>query len=161
MMSSLPQGIHNAVCIGVIFTGINKDKFGLRKKVVLLWEVYVKDEIKTMSREYTFSYDERATLRMHLESWRGGPFTEEKMSTFQIRNILGVPCKLVIQKNDGKKYVQNVLPFPKNEKCICSNTKYIYFAVNDQRTYSDLERVPNYLKEKISRIMSTNPINLS
>lgn len=102
MMSSLPQGIHNAVCIGVIITGINKDKFGLRKKVVLLWEVYVKDEIKTMSREYTFSYDERATLRMHLESWRGGPFTEEKMSTFQIRNILGVPCKLVIQKMTAK-----------------------------------------------------------
>lgn len=84
-MSSLPQGVHNAVCIGIIFTGTNKDKFGVRKKVVLLWEVHTNSQIKTVSREYTFSYDERATLRMHLESWRGGPFTKEKMATFQIQ----------------------------------------------------------------------------
>lgn len=150
-MGSLPQGIHNAVCIGIIVIGTNKDKFGTRKKVVLLWEIHINNQIKTISREYTFSYDERATLRKHLESWRGGAFTEEKISKFRLRNILGVPCRLEIRKNDGKKYVENILPFPKDAEKPSSDTKYIYFDVADEKTYSDLKNVPIYLMDKIKQ----------
>ncbi len=150
-MGSLAQGMHNAVCIGIIVIGTNKDKFGTRKKVVLLWEIHINNQIKTISREYTFSFDERATLRKHLESWRGGTFTKEKLSKFQLRNILGVPCRLVIRKNDGRKYVENILPFLKDAQKPISETKYIYFDVTDEKTYPDFKNIPIYLMDKIKQ----------
>lgn len=112
-MSSLSQGIHNAVCIGVIFTGKHQSFNRPLPKVTILWEITENEKIKTFSRDYTYSYYEKAELRLHLESWRGRPFTATELSKFKLRNILGVPCKLEIAKNNKNyKQVENVYRFP-------------------------------------------------
>ena len=55
-MSSLSQGIHNAVCIGVIFTGKHQSFNRPLPKVTILWEITENEKIKTFSRDYTYSY---------------------------------------------------------------------------------------------------------
>lgn len=109
-MGSVPQGIHNAICIGVIDMGTQKSfQNKEQKKVALLWEIHVNNQIKNFSREYTFSYYKNAALRLHLESWRGRPFTKDELSKFKLRNIIGVPCKLEIRKNSKNlKQVENI-----------------------------------------------------
>lgn len=118
-MSSLSQGIHNAVCIGVIFTGKHQSFNRPLPKVTILWEITENEKIKTFSRDYTYSYYEKAELRLHLESWRGRPFTATELSKFKLRNILGVPCKLEIAKNNKNyKQVENVPVFQQRNKLL-------------------------------------------
>lgn len=151
-MSSLSQGIHNATCIGVIFIGEHPSINGIYPKVTILWEVFENGIIKTTSRDYTFSYYETAKLRLHLESWRGRPFTKDELSKFKLCNILGVPCKLEIRKNSkGLKQVENIYRFPRNEEAPLSQTKYIYFDIADEKTYQAFADVPEYIQAKIKQ----------
>ena len=115
-MGSIPQGKHNAVCTGVVFTGTLKSINGFYKKVTILWDIFLDDGRKReYSRQYTYSYHEGSILRQHLESWRGRAFTKDELDKFQIRNIIGVPCRLEITKNSKMlKQIDNVLPFPKS-----------------------------------------------
>lgn len=152
-MASVPQGIHNAVCIGVIFVGSHRNAITSHQRVVLLWEVHLPNKTATMSREYTFSYFEESNLLKHLESWRGGPFTKSDLCKFTLRNVLGIPCRLEIQKvkSTGAKYVENVHRFPKHEEKPVSDAEYIYFDINDKNTYSDYEKVPHYIIARIKQ----------
>lgn len=45
-MSSLSQGIHNAVCIGIIFTGKHQSFNRPLPKVTILWEITENEKIK-------------------------------------------------------------------------------------------------------------------
>ncbi len=150
-MGSVPQGIHNAICIGIVNIGTQRGQFGPQKKVTLLWEIHINNQIKNASREYTLSFDERATLRKHLERWRGRPFTKDELSRFQLRNILGVPCRLEIGKDNGQKYVKNIYPFPKDEEKPISETEHIYFDIANEKTYQALKYVPTYLLTRIKQ----------
>ena len=137
-MSSLSQGIHNAVCIGIIFTGKHQSFNRPLPKVTILWEITENEKIKTFSRDYTYSYYEKAELRLHLESWRGRPFTATELSKFKLRNILGVPCKL-----------ENVYRFPAKEQAPKRKSELIYFDISDKTTYSEIPNIPYYIVEKI------------
>ena len=149
-MSSLSQGIHNAVCIGVIFTGKHQSFNRPLPKVTILWEITENEKIKTFSRDYTYSYYEKAELRLHLESWRGRPFTATELSKFKLRNILGVPCKLEIAKNNKNyKQVENVYRFPAKEQAPKRKSELIYFDISDKTTYSEIPNIPSYIVEKI------------
>ena len=149
-MSSLSQGIHNAVCIGVVFTGTQPSIYNNSKKVTLVWEVCENNNSKLFSRDYTYSYHEEAKLRLHLESWRGRPFTATELSKFKLRNILGVPCKLEIAKNNKNyKQVENVYRFPAKEQAPNHKSELIYFDILDETTYSVIPNIPYYIVEKI------------
>lgn len=72
-------------------------------KVVLMWEL--SETIKegeyagkrfTVSKTYTASLNDKATLCQHLEGWRGRPFTAEEKRGFELDNIIGKPCMLNI-----------------------------------------------------------------
>ncbi len=148
-MSSLSLGKHNAVCIGIIDMGTQKTPYGSLKKVALLWEVSVNDQRKVISREYTKSFGQSASLRLHLESWRGRPFTKEELANFKLCKILGAPCEIEIRKSNGQKYVEKVYRLPKTEEVPKSNTEYIVFNFDDEKTYSNLNRIPEYLIQRI------------
>lgn len=158
-MSSLPLGKHSAVCIGIIDMGTRKTPDGPLKKVALLWEVYVNDQRKMMSREYTKSFGPRASLRLHLESWRGKPFTKEELANFKLCKVLGVPCKIEIRKRNGQKYVEKIYRFPKTEEVPKSNTEYIVFCFDDEKTYSNLNRIPEYLIQRIRQAPEAKVLN--
>ncbi|MBO5454520.1 MAG: hypothetical protein J6A69_11275 [Clostridia bacterium] len=149
-MSSLSQGIHNAICIGIIYIGTQPSIYKGLPKVTLIWEVYENDNSKLFSRDYTYSYHEKAILRLHLESWRGRPFTKDELAKFKLRNILGVPCKLEIKKNSKNyKQVENVFRFPANEQAPQRKSGLIYFDIADETTYSFIPSIPPYIVEKI------------
>lgn len=107
-----PAGTHAAVCIRVIDVGTHTTEFqGERKstrQVMITWELPFefmengKPFIHT--NKYTLSAHEKSTLRRHLESWRGKPFTDADFGAggFDIKSILGKSCTLLLKAQIGK-----------------------------------------------------------
>jgi hypothetical protein len=79
--------------------------------------VTAKGEPMTISKNYTRSLAERATLRLDLESWRGKKFTEdERKFGFKLENILDKWCMIsIVQSTKGDSTysnIDNLLPVP-------------------------------------------------
>jgi hypothetical protein len=71
----------------------------------------------SISKNYTVSLAEKATLRKDLVSWRGKEFTSEELRGFDLKNILGAWAMLSVATsigNNGKEYtnVVSVNPVP-------------------------------------------------
>ncbi len=112
-----PIGTHLAVCYQVIDLGTQEVTYDGQTKhahqVRVSWEL--SDERMSDGRpfsvhkKYTWSMHEKATLRHHLEAWRGVAFAEKDFGKggFDIKNILGKPCILTVVQsagNNGKTY---------------------------------------------------------
>ena len=114
-------GMHPAVCDMMVDLGLQEQKSPLygdsiKHQVYIRWQIpgelleYEKDGQKiegpmTIGSYYTLSLNEKATLRKHLQGWRGKEFSAEEAAKFDISAVLGKPCTLnVIHKtgNDGK-----------------------------------------------------------
>ena len=54
-----------------------------------------------IAKFYTNSLNEKATLRIHLEAWRGKAFTDEELDGFDLMSVLGKACTLSIVSKDG------------------------------------------------------------
>ncbi|WP_300375473.1 phage replication initiation protein, NGO0469 family [Henriciella sp.] len=105
-----PPGTHVAICYRFIDLGTQRYQHpgGPRDqhKVMLSWELpdaLIQEgdhagEPFTFHQQYTWSMHEKATLRKHLESWRGIPFREEDFGEdgCNIRDLLGKPCMLTL-----------------------------------------------------------------
>lgn len=112
----VPPGTHLAVCTRVIDLGTQRSTYqGESKsahKVMITWEL--PDEKMsdgrpfTISKRYTWSTHEKATLRKDLEAWRGAAFRNGDFGPggFDIRNIIGKACILSVVHTvrDGKTY---------------------------------------------------------
>lgn len=114
-----PAGTHLAVCYRVIDLGTQAGSFqGQPKsqhKILLSWELpeeRMKDNRPfTISQRYTWSMSEKATLRKHLEGWRGRGFTEADFGPngFNIKNVIGKGCVLtVMHATKGEKTYANI-----------------------------------------------------
>lgn len=113
-----PEGAFPAVCYRLIDLGTQQVTYQGQSKTVrqlyLSWELHGEgaqtEDGKpfTISKRYTFSMHEKATLRRHLESWRGKRFVDSDFGEggFDLRNVLGAPCLLTIVHKDreGKTY---------------------------------------------------------
>jgi hypothetical protein len=111
-----PVGTHLGVCVRVIDLGTQESTFGgktnIRHKVMISWEL--PDERMDdgrpfmVSKRYTWSMHEKATLRKDLEAWRGVPFKDSDFGEggFDIRNVLAKPCLVSVthDERDGKTY---------------------------------------------------------
>lgn len=106
----MPAGAHSARCYQVIDIGTQKNEYlGEVKylpKVILSFET--PDERMEdgkpfiIHQEYTASMGDKATLRQHLESWRGRQFTEEELGGFDISKLLTQACIItVVHKTSG------------------------------------------------------------
>jgi len=116
----VPAGVHHAVCIAVydIGTHMNPISGKDREQLVVTWEVpgervdfETKDgEKKNMpmviSKFYTASLHEKATLRKDLEGWRERKFTDEELDGFHLGKLLGLNC--MIQVMHDKKQDRTV-----------------------------------------------------
>jgi hypothetical protein len=117
-----PVGLQPAVCINVFDIGFHK---GLNDKImhkcVLLWEL---GEKKTdgnrflVTKIYTASLGEKASLRKDLASWRTRDFTEDELKSFDLDNIITKNCQLnlVATSKNGSTYVNvdSVIPASKS-----------------------------------------------
>lgn len=115
-------GTHVARCFRMIDLGTQHGEYqgqpNVRNQVLITWELpnELMDDGKPfiVSHFYTNSLNEKATLRAHLESWRGAQFTEAEAKKFDLMNILGKPCMLTIVANEkGKAKVASVSAMPR------------------------------------------------
>lgn len=174
----VPQGLHFAICYSVIDLGTQTIEWQGEKKeqrkVQISWEV--PDERLetdqgnfpcTIQNRYTFSSHEKATLRQHLESWRGSAFTEEELNPeneegFDIRNLLGVACQInVVHNSKGDKTYANItsiVPKPKGMDTPTTENKHIYFAMDefDRNAFGSL---PAYIQDVIKKSPEYNTNN--
>jgi len=128
----VPVGMHLARCYRVIDLGTQKTTWqGAEKhlpKVMLQFEVHGNDdsgkpivtnkgEPMTISKNYTNSLGEKATLRQDLKSWRGRDFTPLEREGFELKNVLGIWAMITVATStgqDGKEYtnIANINPVP-------------------------------------------------
>lgn len=120
-----PEGLFQAVCCDVVDLGDMANQFKpgtTQAKVRLVWQIEETDpefdnKPFVASRMYTASLNEKATLRKHLESWRGRKFSADELKGFDVEVLLGVNCQINIVhfEKDGKTYanVETIVPAPK------------------------------------------------
>ncbi len=103
--------LHHAICVFVEDVGMQKNKFQPEKppqhKIILFWELEQKmtdGRPFMVSKKYTLSLHEKATLRHDLEAWRGKGFEPEELEGFDVEKLRGIPCRLSIvhKKNENK-----------------------------------------------------------
>lgn len=161
----IPAGNHIARCYEMIQIGTIVETTGIyagkeSHKVRLTWETpnELHDFGKgpqpfSISKEFTLSMNEKATLRKMLESWRGKAFTEDEAKRFDITKLLGVPCMVnVIHKKSGtgKDYadISSISVMPKGIACPAqvNPSRLLSF---DEWNETLFESLPDFIKNKI------------
>lgn len=115
----IEAGTYSARCVSMVHIGtVTENIAGTEKtlnKVRITWELPTETkEFKQgegekpylLSKEFTLSLNEKATLRAYLKSWRGRDFTEDEAKAFDLSKLLGVPCMLSVSHkvSNGKTY---------------------------------------------------------
>jgi hypothetical protein len=115
-----PAGPHAARCIDVADLGLVEGQYGTKLKVRIYWVIdEERDDGKPflVTRTYTQSLNEKASLRLDLESWRGRPFSEKELEGFDLEKLLGVAAFLSIVHRKGERgvfaNVASIAPCPK------------------------------------------------
>lgn len=158
-----PAGNHVAICYGVVDLGEHEQewqgKVSLKHRVRISWELC--DELMSdgrpfsISKEYTLSLNEKATLRHDLESWRGRPFTDAELSGFDIFVLLGKPCMVNVvhkPKRDGSggyAAVSSVAAIPKGMPARDQVNPSIRFSMEEDGAQEVFNGFPDWLKNKI------------
>lgn len=160
-----PAGSHIAVCNLVADCGLQPGSAQFpapKRKIYVRFEIpaerveYEKDGVQvegplTIGSFYTASMNEKATLRKHLEGWRGKKFSDDEAANFDVSALLGKACMLsVVESESGGKTYSNIagigsmprgVPSPKAENPL------LYFD-NDSGA-QELAALPKWLREKI------------
>lgn len=162
----VPAGNYIARCYQMLHIGnVTENIMGEDKtlnKVRIGWELptelKVYDQAKgeqplVISKEFTLSLNEKATLRKYLASWRGKDFNEEEAKRFDITVLLGIPCMLNVihkQSKQGNDYadIASITPMPKGVGCPEQINKNILWEY-DNPDFVLLESLPDFIKDKI------------
>lgn len=122
-----PEGTHIARCYAVIDIGHQyNDKYeNWQHRLYISWELPT--ELRedgtpfVISKRYTASLSDRATLRHDLEAWRGKKFTKDELLGFELKNIIGKPCMINIAHTErgDRKYadVAAIMCLPNGTVC--------------------------------------------
>lgn len=167
----VPPGMHLARCYRIVDLGTQKSEFQGQikylQKVMLQFEVHGEDEKGkalvtskgdplSISKNYTLSLAEKATLRKDLQTWRGVAFTPDQLRGFELKNVLGHWAMLSVAKdvgNNGKEYtnIMSVNPVPVSIKKAglpeAVNKMAMFTIMNPDMDL--FETFSNNLKEKI------------
>jgi hypothetical protein len=165
-MEPIESGTHIATCVQMVHIGTVEDEFDGKpvkgNKVRLTFELpnelvkFKEDEPEQprfISKEFTLSLNEKATLRKFLDSWRGVPFTEDEAKSFDITKLLGVSCMLSItikkSKKSGNAYndILSASKLMKGTEAPQILTEVI--EVNYQNISETYSKVPNFIREKM------------
>ncbi len=158
-----PEGLHGAVCCDVVDLGMMDNKFNPEKpahKIRIVWQIEETDPENAdkryiVSKMYTLSLHEKASLRKDLEGWRAKKFSAEESKGFDVEKLLGVPCQVQIIHNvsetNGNTYanVQAIVPLGKGMQRITPDSNYVRVIdrpedgqVSKPRGHEDEDSVP-------------------
>ena len=107
----IEAGSYPARCVGVVDLGIQHNDFNNKdqEKVRLIFELPTErvqvdgeDKPRWLSKPYTASLHEKATLRKDLDAWRGKPFTAEELAGFDLKSVINAPCLLTVVHKESK-----------------------------------------------------------
>jgi hypothetical protein len=163
-----PAGNHVARCYRIVDMGSHKNKFeNVLRKILITWELHGEDDEGkplctddgkplVVSSNYTLSLSEKATLRGHLEAWRGRAFTLDELSGFNLENILNQYCMVSISHDNGtagKTYanVKAISPIPTviKKAGLPDGVNPIFIFSLDDFDASKFEKLSDGLKKKI------------
>lgn len=157
----IPEGTYAAVCNMLVDLGMQKNEtYGnTSRKVLIGWqipdetvEINGEAQPRTTSKRYTMSLNENANLRADLAAWRGRDFTQQELSAFDLRNIVGAPCLInIIRKdNNGKRYanISSIMALPKGMPKPQMIGNPTIFDL-DEDPVSDVEKLPKWIAEVI------------
>lgn len=161
-----PAGTHTAICIAFIDLGTQPNEYlGETKythQVMLRWELVgeLMDDGRpfTVGQFYTWSMNDKAKLRLHLEAWRGAPFQRDDLGMngkFNTKNLLAKPCTLgVIHNEKGNARVSSVGAKLKNVEVSDPVNELIYVAL----TMTDFDPSQlGKLSEKMQDMVKRSP----
>lgn len=150
-----PVGSHVARCIKMVDIGTQKNEYqgqvNFKRQIILSWELPT--ELMTsqehdgkpfiVSKFYTASLNEKATLRKDLANWRGRDFTEQELLGFDSRNLLDKGCMLSIIHNEKQKAkVSGIMALPKGVQLPPRVNDLVYFSLEhgefDQEVFDSL-----------------------
>ena len=163
----IPAGNYVARCYSMIHIGtVTENVMGTDKqlnKVRLTFELPTETKVfkeengeqpHVISKEFTLSMHEKATLRKMLESWRGKGFSEQEAKGFDITVLCGKPCMLnVIHKpsKDGSKVyaeISSISSMPKGLQCP-PQVNPDFILSYDNFNNEAFEKLPDFIKDKI------------
>jgi len=141
-----------AICTSIIDLGTQTStwmgKASTRRKVRLTWELPEQkmDDGRPfiIGRKYTLSIGKKSSLKRDLESWRGRPFNDAELGGFELRNVLGKPCELVIMEKETKDgvAVSSIIPIKNGTKVPKPVNPLICFSLEpgeyDPKVYAQL-----------------------
>lgn len=164
----IASGSYPARCYSIIHIGtIEETILGTTKKlnkVRITWEMPTEMKVfkeengeqpQVLSKEFTLSLHEKATLRNFLKNWRGKDFTDEEAKAFDIEKLVGTPCMINIthkkSKDGNKTYAEigSISPMPKGMICDQQiNPSFIFTYENfDLQKFNTT--LPDYIKNKM------------
>jgi len=165
----IPAGTYVARCYSVVHLGHVTQKYMGEEKVVDLvrftWELPTElrcfNQDKGMqpcaiSREMTFSLNEKSNLRAMLNAWRGKALTEEEAKAFDLAKLIGAPCMINLihqpsKANPEKVYerIAAVMPMMKGMTCPPQHNPSMEFSVLEFDR-PKFESLPTFLQEMIT-----------
>ena len=112
------------------------------------------EQPQVISKEFTLSLHEKATLRGFLKNWRGQDFTEEEAKSFDIEKLIGAACMLNIthkkSKDGTKTYAEigSVSKLPKGLICPDQINESFVFTYDDFDAVK-FSKLPEFLRQKM------------
>jgi len=163
----IATGNYPARCYSMIHIGtVEEVILGTQKtlnKVRITWELPTElkvfkeengEQPHVISKEFTLSMHEKATLRNYLKNWRGKDFSEEEAKSFDIEKLIGAPCMLNIthkkSKDGTKTYAEigSISTMPKGFPCPEQiNPSFVWTYENFDSEKFNL--LPDFLKTKM------------
>ena len=160
-----PAGTHVARCIKMIDlgtqTGEYKGEKTVRRQVLISWELpnelmpdgEFKGKPFSVSKFYTQSLNEKASLRKDLENWRGKAFSADELQGFDAKNILGKGCMVSITLSEsGKSKVSGVMALPKGTQVPPQVNPSVLFSLEEFD-----KKVFDGISEGIKKIIMLSP----
>jgi hypothetical protein len=164
----IAAGTYAARCYQMIHIGTSEENIlGQVKKlnkVRITWELPTETKVfkeengeqpHVISKEFTLSMNEKATLRKFLEGWRGKSFTEKEAESFDITVLLGKPCMLSIihkQAKNGNTYaeISSVSSVPKGMN-VPDQINPLKELNYDKFDWELFETLPDFIKDKMKQ----------
>jgi len=162
----LPPGTYPAVCTWIVDLGMQeltyngetseKPRVRLRFEVPSERVTYLQNGEETEGpmtiwKEYTALLHEKATLRKHLESWRGKSFTPTELMGFDLTSVLGKPCLITVVHDEfnGREYakVEGVSRLVKGMTVEAEGDLVKFDSTNHSQ--AEFEALPEWLQEKV------------
>lgn len=164
VIPAMEVGTYTAVCIGIVDLG---EQYSARftkyqDRVSLTFEVIGEtiergngQEPRWVSKEYTKSLNDRANLFKDLSKWRGIS-SEDELAEYDLSQLMNAPCLISVgvkeRDNGGAiNVVEGVMALPKGMPAPKAQSETFLFDMDDQGTWPVLEKMPQFMREKIEK----------